>query len=33
MNREYGSVLIDPQGLKLVLIVCSPVLHVRWINE
>jgi hypothetical protein len=33
MNREYGSVLIDQQGLKLVLIVYSPVLHVRWADE
>jgi hypothetical protein len=32
-SRGYGNVLIDLQGLKLVLIVCSPVLHRRWTNK
>jgi len=32
-SREYGNVLTDLQGLKLVLIVCSPILHVRWANK
>jgi hypothetical protein len=29
MNRGYGNVLIDQQGLKLVLIVCSVFPHCK----
>jgi len=33
MSRGYGNVLIDPQGLKLVSIVCSAFSRVKWANE
>jgi hypothetical protein len=33
MSRGYGNVRIDPQGLKLVLTVCTPFLHVRSADE
>jgi hypothetical protein len=33
MSRGYGNVLIDPLGLKRVLIVCSLFHFVRWADE